>query len=202
MSSGPSAEATLKKHISRVLDGDRNAYRFIIEAYQRKVFSISLCFTRSVPAAEDLTQDTFLAVYESLHRFDLERSFTNWILRIATNHGLKFKRKKRAIPSDKIEISVEPEPLANLINEEQQRLVIQALEKLPEEQKLALWLYYFLDQSYAQIAEILEMPLHLVKIRLFRGKKTLGELLQISRPEQQNSCNLYQANGKIDHIKP
>ena len=202
MAAGSSSEAQIKGCIARVLAGEREAFRPIIEAYQRKIFGMQLYFTRNPAAAEDLTQDVFIAVYESLSRYDSQRSFTNWILRIATNLGLKYRRKKRALPSDQIEISVESEPLAGLLREERQQTVLAALDTLPEEQKLALWLFYFLDKSYAQIAEILDMPLHLVKIRLFRGKKALGEALQTTSDHPKHSCNFSSAEGKVEVRNP
>ncbi|RCK79666.1 MAG: RNA polymerase sigma factor SigW [Candidatus Ozemobacter sibiricus] len=159
--------------------GHPDAFAEIIRRYQGKIFSMALFYTRSVAAAEDVVQEIFLATYQSLGRYDPTRSFTNWILQIATHHCCKAVRRPagaRRAPEEAIHPFVDPEE--TLLARERQDMVISALKSLPDDQKLVIWLFYFFDRSYAQIAEILDIPLHLVKIRLFRGKKALGDILR------------------------
>ncbi len=170
--------------VKRVLAGQRDDFGEIIRRYQVKIFGMAIFHTRNATLAEELTQEIFVQTFQSLPRFDQTKSFTNWILRIATNHCYKSLRRKPSISLDGKEIPLYIDPLDDHVRQERRQMVMEALSKLPEEQKLVIWMFYFFERSYEQISEILEMPLHLVKIRLFRGKKALGELLRKTDPHE------------------
>jgi len=162
----------------KTIGGKQEAFSEIIRRYQAKIFGMALFYTRSPSSAEDLTQEIFIATYFSLGRYDPGRSFTNWILKIASNQCCKFVRKPASarLPID--EPSPFADPLEEQIDKERREIVITHFKRLQEDQRLVLWLFYFFERTYIQISEILDIPLHLVKIRLFRGKKALGEMLR------------------------
>ncbi|NLI77969.1 MAG: sigma-70 family RNA polymerase sigma factor [Candidatus Riflebacteria bacterium] len=162
----------------QVMAGQTGAFAEIIRRYQAKIFGMALFYTRSAAAAEDVVQDVFVATYQSLGRYDPSRSFTNWILQIATNHCCKAIRRPAGAKKPLDEPSPFVDPLETQIDRERQAMVLDGLKQLPEDQRLVIWLFYFFERSYVQISEILEIPLHLVKIRLFRGKKALGTILR------------------------
>ncbi|HOY67011.1 MAG TPA: sigma-70 family RNA polymerase sigma factor [Candidatus Ozemobacteraceae bacterium] len=166
--------------VRQVLNGHTDAFGELVRRYQSKIYMMALYHTRQPSAAEDVVQEVFLAVYKSLGRFDQARSFTNWILKIATNHCYKAIRRRPAIPLPDRDIPVFCDPLDDQLLKERQEAVGAALAKLPEDFRLVVWLYYFFERSYQQIADILEIPLHLVKIRLFRAKRSLGQALRQS----------------------
>ena len=164
--------------VRQVLNGHTNAFGELVRRYQGKIFRMSFLVTRNGPAAEDLSQEIFLAAFSSLPRFDLNRSFTNWILKIATNHCMNSIRRSSRPSKAVIEVKPLGSPEEEQLLKEEREKVLEALLQVEDEYKLVIWLYYFLERSYLQISEILDIPLHLVKIRLFRGKKMLGQLLK------------------------
>lgn len=163
--------------VRQVLAGRVEAFGELVKRYQSKIYMMALYHVRRPAAAEDIVQEVFIATYQSLGRFDQSRSFTNWILKIATNHCYKALRKKTPVPLSDAEIPIFCDPLDEQIRRERQETVGAAMARLPDDFKLVVWLFYFFERSYQQISEILEIPQHLVKIRLFRARRMLGQTL-------------------------
>ncbi len=168
--------------VRQVLAGRVEAFGELVKRYQSKIYMMALYHVRRPAAAEDVVQEVFIATYQSLGRFDQSRSFTNWILKIATNHCYKALRKKTPVPLPDAEIPIFCDPLDEQLRRERQEAVGAAMARLPEDFKLVVWLFYFFERSYQQISEILEIPQHLVKIRLFRARRILGQTLQKEAP--------------------
>lgn len=164
--------------VRQVLAGRVEAFGELVKRYQGKIYMMALYHVRRPAAAEDIVQEVFIATYQSLGRFDQTRSFTNWILKIATNHCYKALRKKAPTPLPDTEIPVFCDPLDEQLQRERQETVGAAMARLPDDFKLVVWLFYFFERSYQQISEILEIPQHLVKIRLFRARRMLGQTLK------------------------
>lgn len=177
---GSSSDDELVRLIEEVNSGRSAAFAGIVRRYQRKVFGMALSFTRNRASAEDLTQEIFLAVFQSLPRFDVHRSFTNWILRIAHNHCCKALRKKQPLPSDTIEAIVAFDPIAEHIKQEERDAILMAFHALNEDFRLVVWLFYFLDRNLNQIAEILEISVNLAKVRLFRARQAMAKHLAVT----------------------
>ncbi|MBI3040000.1 RNA polymerase sigma factor [bacterium] len=167
--------------VRQSLLGKKDAFVEIIKRYQKKAFGMAFFHCRNKSEAEDLTQEIFLSTYSSLSRFDQTRSFTNWFLRIVTNHCLNYAKKKRNSPL-LVDVSLFPpllsDPAVEQIAQEQREKLFTALNQINEDFRLPLWLFYFFDRSYEQISEILEIPINLVKVRLFRGKLAIGKLIK------------------------
>ncbi|MBF0408581.1 MAG: sigma-70 family RNA polymerase sigma factor [Candidatus Riflebacteria bacterium] len=183
-STSKTLDCDISVFIRQVLDGKTTAFAEIVSRYQKKIYSMALGYTRNLDSALDLSQEIFLETYKSLHRYDQSRSFTNWILKVASNQCSKFVRKRVDIPSennDSIPDVAQTNPLEIMIKDESRSDIMKAFNKLPEDQKMPVWLYYFFDRSCNQIAEILEIPLSSVKVRLFRARQTLGSLLEKKR---------------------
>ena len=103
--SGRNRNMTLREErqrVQRIQAGDRQAFAELLDAYETRVYRLALRFTDSVPDAEDVTQDIFLAVYNGLGRFRGDSALGTWIYRIAMNHCLEYRRKRRleSIPYD------------------------------------------------------------------------------------------------------
>src|SRR5579862_5776443 len=75
--------------------GDRRAFETLLDAYETRVYRLALRFTGNVSDAEDLTQEIFLAVYKGLTYFRGDAALGTWIYRVAMNHCLEFRRKRR-----------------------------------------------------------------------------------------------------------
>src|SRR5210317_2479206 len=85
--------------VSDLKDGEEEAFRYLVDQYQDKVYNTCISFVKNPDDADDLTQEVFLEVYNSIHKFRLESKLSTWIYRISVNKSLeylrKMKRKKR-----------------------------------------------------------------------------------------------------------
>ena len=79
--------------IKLILQGDKEKFRILVEKYQQMVFRTCMGFLHNKDDADDLTQDVFIQVYQSLPRFKGESAFSTWIYRIAVNASLNKIRK-------------------------------------------------------------------------------------------------------------
>lgn len=173
--------------IQKTLSGNPEAFRTIVEAYQKRLYQFCLVRLGDSEAASDATQEIFIRSYKSLGTFKIGRNFRSWIFSIAFHHLYSgWKRKKR--DQEKLQRSYYPEevghtnPEENLLSSENTRELQGALAKLKEDQATVLYLHYFEGLSVADIADALHLGEENVKTRLFRGRKKLRELLEKSQP--------------------
>src|SRR5680860_44807 len=166
-------------------EGDHRAYESLVSRYQTFVFRVLWSRTGSSREdVEDLTQDTFVRVWERLDTYDPTRPFKAWIARIAGNVAIDRHRSNMRRPST-IEISdvehelasSEPSPASAAIGDEQRRHLLSHLKELPELYREVVVLRFIEDQSYEEIAEALDLPLGSVKTRIFRGRELLKQRL-------------------------
>ncbi len=165
--------------------GRPDRFAELVRRYQHRVLGLVMNYTRRREEALDLCQDIFLATWQSLPRFDVSRSFTNWILKIATHHCYQFlRRTKRPLPPPDPDAGTDlPDPLEVQVRAEAREQVLAAFRRLDEDKRLVVWLYYFLGRSCAEIGEILEISVDLVKIRLFRARREMGEEMGAAGPD-------------------
>lgn len=163
------------------LDGDVGAFRLLIERYHDPLLNFLFRLVGNRQAAEDVFQDAFLQVHQSLGSFDLTRTFKPWLFTIAANKGRDALRKsqRRAAVSlsmkprnaegdelvDLLQIDV-PGPELRLEAEETSLLVQHAVDAVPPRLREILLLAYFQKLSYNQIADQLGIPVGTVKSRL------------------------------------
>lgn len=164
------------------LDGDVAAFRLIIERYHDELMRFLRRMMGDASAADDVFQDTFIQVHQSLETFDTTRRLKPWLFTIAANKARdalrKAKRRRTLSLSaditaggergsfvDLLEIDI-PGPDANMQDEERSRLVQRAVDQLSPRMREILLMAYFQRLSYAQIAELLDIPLGTVKSRL------------------------------------
>lgn len=172
--------------------GERQAWQEVVARFTRPVYATSLRILRNPAEAEESTQDTFVKVMSKIHTFRQEASLSTWIYRIAMHTALNrleaWKRKtNRLRPEEAGAAAAEPRPLPDQIVEQGQLLALvqQTLDDLPEEQRLILILGDIEGLPYAQLAEVLEIPLGTAKSRLHRARALLRDKL---RPHLTPRC--------------
>ncbi len=152
--------------------------------FRRHVASISRFFRTKVPDhVEDLTQKTFLALVESESRFAGNSSFRTYLFGIARNQLLMHLRSKsrtsaRFEPLTRSAIAAGASPARIAAQQEQQQLVLMALQRIPVDYQVALELHYYESMALAEIAAVLGEPVGTVKSRLSRGRVILRETLE------------------------
>jgi len=158
---------------------DREAFAILFEQYKNLVYKTAYLMLGESAEAEDALQEIFLQVYKSLSGFDpAKAAFTTWLYRVTFNYCLNHRRKKRllTLPLEDVPPALKSEfPGAQLAEEE---VLQQAIGKLTHRQRAVVILRYFWDLSYAEIAQILDVPLGTVKSRIDLALKTLRKVLE------------------------
>jgi RNA polymerase sigma-70 factor (ECF subfamily) len=170
--------------IRRVIGGEVEAFRVLVERYQAAVFGLvrSLLGRGEV---EDLAQEAFLTAFTQLRRFDpTQASFATWLLTIARNRGLNALKKRRPLPLDDLPAQAdERTPDQEAAEREWFGHLDRCLEALPAEQRTTFVLAEIHGLSYEQISRIDGVSLGTVKSRLSRARERLRASL--SRTAEQ-----------------
>jgi RNA polymerase sigma-70 factor (ECF subfamily) len=171
--------------ITRAAGGDRTAFQLLYERHWNAVYRFAWLLTKSVPDAEDITQECFLALVRDPKRFDPVRAqFRTWLIAVARNQYLQRCRSvaRQASPAG-LEMSEAPAGAdEELIRLERAEAVRRAVEALPPVQREALRLFEFEGLSLAGTAMVLEIEPNAVKARLYRAREQLKRLLAPWRP--------------------
>jgi RNA polymerase sigma-70 factor, ECF subfamily len=173
--------------IIRAQNGDRQAFALLFEHYKNLVYKTAYLMLGESTEAEDALQEIFVQIYKSLSTFNPDKAaFSTWLYRITFNYCLNHRRKKHTIPLSLNSISpiLKSEfPVTQLAEEE---VLQQAIGKLTEKQRAVVILRYFWELPYAEIAQILEVPLGTVKSRVDLALKTLRKVLAEQGPRQDS----------------
>lgn len=173
--------------ITRVAGGDRRAFETLYDRYAATVFGLALKMLGEREAAEDAVQEIFWRVWKRAASFDHARAFAPWLFGIAHNYCIDELRRRRVRPQPVYEDDEHP-VLSDIPDEadvgeaavlaDQRRIVREALDQLPEEQRQALLLAYFGGLTQQEIATRLGNPLGTVKTRMRLGLQKLRSILQ------------------------
>jgi RNA polymerase sigma-70 factor (ECF subfamily) len=172
--------------LSRCRKGDEAAWHELVALYTRKVFGLAYRFTGRVDEAEDLTQEVFVKVYQTLDRYrENDGQFGGWLMAVARNHAIdqyrrrKQERTRRSDDTEVLERMAAPgeHPLAGLERQERASLVHRGLRALPLDLRLPLILCDLQGLSYDLIAAELQVPLGTVKSRINRARLELAKRL-------------------------
>ncbi len=177
--------------IQRAQANDRAAFNEIVLRYKSKIHNYLFRMVRSASDAEDLTQETFIRAYLSIHTFQSRASLNTWLFRIATNLCIDYSRKnKNHIATQSLSIEDDEDngsqrdipdlafdPQRLLLNRELGKRLDEALCQLPERLRTVVLLYDIEGLSYEEIALVVGTPLGTVKSRLFHARVQLREIL-------------------------
>ncbi len=173
-----------------ITTNSHRAFGVLVDKYQELVVKTCKGFVSSYADAEDLAQEVFIEVYESLQEFRSEAKLSTWIYRIAVNKSLNFVRKQKrqtfvrsienffsskdgAQEPLQIEDYSKTRPDSNIEQSENKKILKDSINKLPENQRIAFVLSKYQELSYKEIAEVMEVSLSSVESLLFRAKNNL-----------------------------
>jgi RNA polymerase sigma-70 factor (ECF subfamily) len=179
-----------KELIDRIKQGDETAFASVMELYQDMVYNTAIGIVQNAADADDITQDVFVKVYQTIGSFKGESKLSTWLYRITITTTLdverKKKRKKRfAIierffggndePITAIEFN---HPGIALEKKETAAALFKSLKQLPEKQQIAFTLHKLEGQNYQEIAAIMNTSLYAVESLMVRAKANLKKYLQ------------------------
>jgi RNA polymerase sigma-70 factor (ECF subfamily) len=171
--------------VERVQRGDKNAYGLLVTKYQHKVSYLVSRYVKNSGDVADVTQEAFIKAYRALPNFRGDSAFYTWLYRIAVNSAKNYLvsqgRKPPASDVDAEEADALKEnnsPEKSLMSEQMEKLLFEAMEKLPEDLRMAISLRELEGLSYEDIANIMDCPVGTVRSRIFRAREALDKVIQ------------------------
>jgi RNA polymerase sigma factor (sigma-70 family) len=178
-------ESLVHTHYPAAVRGDRDAYGRIVAGCQSTVTSIALAIVRDVPTSEDIAQEAFLSAWQNLRKLTNPASFLPWLRQITRNLARDHLRSQahRRAPAGDLEAVLaavadpHPGPSEQLAHAQEQAVAADVIDRLPEESREVLLLYYREGQSSRQVASLLGLQDAAVRKRLSRARQLVREEL-------------------------
>ena len=175
--------------LDRCLAGEDSAWEALLKAHSRKIYNLCYRFTGRVEEAEDVTQEVFIKVFQTLKSYHAAQgSFGTWLNRVARNHLVDHYRRARKdrvtssledeLPEAEQQPSPHMEPTGPVESRERREVLQQGLDKLSPDLREAVILRDLHDLDYEEIAQVLSVPQGTVKSRINRGRLELGRVLK------------------------
>jgi RNA polymerase sigma-70 factor (ECF subfamily) len=175
--------------LDRCLAGEDSAWETLLKAYTRKIYNLCYRFTGRAEEAEDVTQEVFIKVFQTLKTYQAAQgSFATWLNRVARNHLVDHYRRARKdrvtssledeLPEAEQKPSQHMEPTGQVESRERREVLQLALDKLSPDLREAVILRDLQDLDYEEIAQVLRVPQGTVKSRINRGRLELGRVLK------------------------
>jgi RNA polymerase sigma-70 factor (ECF subfamily) len=182
MNTGP----TDSEIISKVLQGEQQAFAELVNRYQNFVFTITLRYTNNREDAEEVAQDIFVKAYRSLADFRGASKFSTWLYTIVTTSCISFLRKKKlethSLDNEKVFEQVKNQDSGFDANQVEQKSKIasvnEAIKLLSPDDAKIITLFYKGEQSLEEIGQIIGMEPNTVKVKLHRARQRLKEKME------------------------
>lgn len=168
--------------IRRAKTGDGSAFSLLVKAYLKRVYGAAYSFVRNTDDASDVSQEVFFRAFRSIRSFDETRPFYPWLHRITRNLSLNHLRRKNGRTQDLEHEDMLPDTRGNpeqtYIKNENASDIERAIASLPEQYREIIVLKHYQDCTYAEMAEILSIPMGTVMSRLYNARVKLREILK------------------------
>jgi RNA polymerase sigma-70 factor (ECF subfamily) len=173
------------EYIEQVLAGNANAFCYIVDRHKDKAYNLAFRICGNKEEAEEIAQDAFLKAYRALGGFKMKSSFATWLYRIVYNTAISYVRVRKKgilsledfpvdatdfIGNNTSEEEAEKEYISSLINF--------ALQKISEEERGLITLYYFEEMSTDEITDVTGISKSNIKVKLFRARHKMMEIIE------------------------
>jgi len=172
-------------YIEAVRNGNIQAFSYLVEKYQKLVYTLALKLLKKPEDAEELAQDTFIKAFQKLDTYEGKSKFSTWLYSITYNACISELRKRRIefkSLDDRLITDQDEQKMNDYYREtkkeDQEKYLTLALEKLPEDDQVLVTLYYYENQSMDEISTITGLSVSNVKIKIHRARKRMYSLLQ------------------------
>jgi RNA polymerase sigma-70 factor (ECF subfamily) len=177
--------------VKRVQDGERRAFDLLVRKYQHKVLGVVSRYVSDWAECQDVSQEAFIRAYRAIGNFRGESAFYTWLYKIATNTAKNYLvAQGRRPPGDDMQVDDAQHldsaiklkdgatPERELMREEVERAVFEAVQALPEELRAAITLREVDGLSYEEIASAMSCPIGTVRSRIFRARDAIDQRLR------------------------
>jgi RNA polymerase sigma-70 factor (ECF subfamily) len=178
-------ESTEARTIERVLKGDSEAFRLLVEEHSRPLFRLAWRLTRNEQDADDIVQETFLRAYRHLPTFDSRSRFGTWLHRIAANAAFDLLQRRKSTPTDELSDDVIETFPGNAPTSEQivtalgvKRAMDAGMKELTANEQTAFALRHYEGMSIDEIGEVLGTESNATKNTIFRAVRKLRVILE------------------------
>ncbi|HDY84920.1 hypothetical protein LCGC14_1039360 [marine sediment metagenome] len=184
--------------VQRVQQGDKKAFDVLILKYQQRIVHVITGFVHDPVEALDVAQEAFIKAYRAIPNFRGDSAFYTWLYRIAINTAKNYltarARRPPAMDVDALdatnyydapELKEFETPESNLISNELEQTIQQAIQDLPEDTATAIRLREFEGMSYEEIAQVMDCPIGTVRSRIFRAREAIEKQIYNTMSEEE-----------------
>ncbi len=172
--------------IEKAKNGNKGAFSILVNKYYPRVYATLFSFTKSKEDSEDLSQQTFIKVWQQLDSFRGDSAFFTWVYRIAINlaknfvasSGYKKQKINTSIEQAEIDISSFKDIESAVIHKQSLKEIKNFINTLPESLKTAFTLREVEGRSYEDISIITDTPIGTVRSRIFRARESIIDFMQ------------------------
>ena len=177
--------------VERVQKGDKAAFDLLVVKYQHRVLGLVSSYVNDYQEVQDVAQEAFIKAYRAIDKFRGDSSFYTWLYRIAVNTAKNhLVSKGRKLPESDIDVHdaefldtaaslrVVDTPERNLYRDEIERVIHDAIRRLPDELRTAVMLREFDGLSYDEIAHVMDCPVGTVRSRIFRAREAIDREIE------------------------
>lgn len=171
-------------YIKKVLDGDIDAFRYLVHQYKDRAYTIALSVLKNEFDARDAVQEAYIIAFRKLYKFRGRSKFSTWFFRIVINESLKLSAGlKRERPAG-VDSTGVPEignaDIQDTLSQGERRYFIdRAMQSIPSNEALALTLFYIQENSLEEIRELTGWTVSNIKVLLHRGRKSMYQELNL-----------------------
>ena len=172
-------------YIEQVLAGKTNAFSYIVDRHKNKAYNLAFRICGNHEDAEEIAQDSFLKAYRSLKGFKMKSSFATWLYRIVYNTAISHVRiKKKGVfsledfPVDATDFIGSNTSEEEAENEYRSSLINFVLQKINEEERGLISLYYYEEMSTEEISDVTGISKSNIKVKLFRTRQKMLEIIE------------------------
>ena len=173
--------------IKKAINHDQNAYNILFDKYWNNIFSFLYQRTNNKNLAEELSIESFSKAFDQLDKFDEKYSFRSWLFTIAKNHHIDRHRKFKNLTEkfDDLSVGSSNHFISNEIQNPEELMiatqnldqVLRHIKSMKKEYRNLIKMRYFEDMSFKEIGSVLNQSQNTIRVKLFRAKKMLANLL-------------------------
>jgi RNA polymerase sigma factor (sigma-70 family) len=172
-------------YIEQIIAGNSNAFSYLVDRHKNGSYNLAFRICGNREEAEEITQDSFLKAYRSLPNFKRKSSFATWLYRIVYNTAIsQIRLKKKGIlsledfPADATDFIGNNSSEEKAENEYRSSLIAFALQKIGEEERALISLYYFEEMGIEEISDVTGISKPNIKVKLFRARQKMLEIIE------------------------